>query len=209
MRGSANAWNSPSGRIRGPANEGRRVTRATGLLLALACAVTLTACGGGKTTSSDATAARAPAPPSGPTGSTGTTAPSGATPPATGPVPAPASTTGSSAATTTAKPPEHPKGAGAGDEKPIRQPVRFEVGGANVTPSSASVAPFLAIELELVNKGSTAVLVRLIGTDTIVQLAPGATATKQIAGLKQGLYTLSVNDGAQVGSIVVGGNVGP
>lgn len=183
------------------------MTRASAFILSVACALALAACGGGGEASTGAPATSTPA---AATSATGPTAPTGVSgPTASVPAPEPQPSSTSAPATTTPKPPDDPKGAGAGDEEPIRQPVRFEVGGADVKPSSVSVEPFLTIELELVNQGSTALLVRLVGTDTTIQLAPGATATRRIAGLKKGLYTLSVNDGAQVGSIIVGDNVGP
>nr|MBA2347517.1 hypothetical protein [Solirubrobacterales bacterium] len=105
--------------------------------------------------------------------------------------------------------PTEPGEPGPGDEEPIRQPASFEVGGEDVKPSSISVAPFLAVELKLENVGPTPLIVRLVGTDTTIELTPGETQTRRLKGLKAGLYTLSVNDGAQVGTVVVGDDVGP
>ncbi len=174
------------------------------LVLLAACLLGLGACGGndeGETT------AAVPAP----TTTTGPTAPASTGPTGTTGTPAepePQKTTSTAPPTPPTEPTE-PGTPGPGDEEPIRQPVAFEVGGEDVKPGSISVSPFLTIELKLENVGPTPLVVRLVGTDTTIELAAGETKTKRLEGLKAGLYTLSVNDGAQVGTIVVGDDVGP
>lgn len=183
------------------------------LLTVASCALALGGCGGNDDATTSATVTAPAGVTSGPPGAPDApTGPSGATAPATEPAPG-----GASGTTASAAPPQAPSSAeatgpgrpGAGDEEPIRQPVRFEVGGTDVTPATVSVAPFLAIELALVNVGDVALQVRLIGTDTTVSLPAGERRTRRLAGLRAGVYTLSVNDGAQVASLIAGDDVGP
>lgn len=180
-----------------------RLRRAPLALLA-ACLLGLAACGGG-----DAGETTAAAPP--PTGTTGPTAQADTGPTGTTEAPPQASEPpeATDPATATLVEPTEPEPPGSGDEEPIRQPVAFEIGGEDVKPGSISVAPFLAIELKLENVSSMPLIVRLVGTDTMIEVAAGETTTRRLEGLKAGLYTLSVNDGAQVGTVVVGDDVGP
>ncbi len=172
-----------------------RLRRAPLVLLA-ACLFGLSACGGDDDPR-ETTAAPASTGATGPTAEASTGAaevPSEPAPPPT---------------TTQPAEPTEPGAPGPGDEEPIRQPVFFKVGGEDVEPGSVSVSPFLTIELKLQNVGSTSLIVRLVGTDTTIELPAGETRTKRLEGLKAGLYTLSVNDGAQVATVVVGDDVGP
>ncbi len=141
---------------------------------------------------------------------TSTSASESAAPPAaagtTGPAPAepgeePSNPGGASA--------EDANPGGAGDEEPIRQPARFEVGSVSVTPASVTVAPFLAVELEVVNVDEGFHELRLIGADVAFTLQGGQTERRRLPGLKAGMYTLSVDGGRDSASLVVGDEAGP
>lgn len=189
--------------------------RCARLLLVLIACLGLGACGSGEraaevtevpsststaapTTSTSTQAEVTPAspPPTGPTAETGATGPTKAPPatdaPSTGGASADAAATG-----------------GAGDEEPIRQPARFELGSVSVTPASVAVAPFLAVELEVVNVDEGFHAVKLVGTDVAFTVQGGQTVTRRLPGLKAGMYTLSVDAGKQAASLVVGDQAGP
>lgn len=145
---------------------------------------------------------------------------------ATTSLPAPAGAGGSSGPTSGAGPQEpatttgaapDPGGAsaeatqpgGAGDEEPIRQPARFTLAGADVRPGSIAVAPFLAVALTVVNQDAVSRAVRLVGTDVAFDVPAGGRVDRRLPGLKAGVYTLSVDGGNAVASLVVGDEAGP
>ena len=97
---------------------------------------------------------------------------------------------------------------GGGDEEPIRQPARFALAGADVTPASVAVAPFLAITLTVVGDQS-AHAVKLVGTDVAFDVGAGRRVERRLPGLKAGVYTLSVDGGRAAASLVVGDSAGP
>lgn len=175
--------------------------RIASAVLAVCLLLGLGACGGDDEEAT--TAAPTPTGATGPTAQSATGATGAAEDEPAPPEPSPTTSTAPPAE------PTRPGQPGPGDEEPIRQPASFEVGGEDVKPSSISVSPFLAIALKLENVGTTPLIVRLVGTDATVELAPGQKKTRRLKGLKAGLYTLSVNDGAQVGTVVVGNDVGP
>jgi hypothetical protein len=190
------------------------VTCVRSLLALLACAGALGACGGEEraadatvlpTTSLDAPAVTVPeegtrttptVPVPGPEPAVTSTAP--ATPePADAPAaPADANPGGASA--------EGAGTGGAGDEDPIRQPARFALAEGAVRPASVRVAPFLTVALEVVGAAGSTHRVALIGTDVAFEVPAGKTVRRTLPGLAAGMYTLSVDDGADAASLVVG-----
>jgi len=185
------------------------VIRALVAPVLLACAVALTACGGG----SSSGGARVPSTQSTPSQRPDAGAGGAATAAPTGPAPAPAPT----GATGDAPKRPDPGGAsadeagagGVGDEEPIRQPARFTVDARDVRPASVTVAPFLAISLEVVNRDGTSHRVKLVGTDVAFVVPSGRTEQRRLPGLAAGMYTLAVDGGAAAASLVVGDEAGP
>lgn len=184
-------------------------------VLLSASALALGACGGGEraarvepvapsATSADAQgtsgqAGPAPAAPAGPTGATG---------PASGATGAPAAPTTPPASPADANPggasADSAGTGGAGDEEPIRQAARFQLGSVTLEPASVRVAPFLGVRLVVVNVDEGVHHVELVGTDTAFDVQGGQTARRTLPGLEAGMYTLSVDGGKQAASVVAG-----
>ncbi len=132
---------------------------------------------------------------------------------------APATASASSPPATTVAPPTtaDPGGAsadeaqpgGAGDEEPIRQPVSFVVGATAVEPGAVSVAPFLPVALTVINSQGVARSVRLVGAGVAFTVPAGGRVERRVPGMKAGTYTLAVDGGKVVASLVVGNDVGP
>jgi hypothetical protein len=97
---------------------------------------------------------------------------------------------------------------GAGDEKPIRQPATFTVGGGVVVPASVSVAPFLAVSLTVVNADEAAHRIKLAGTAVAFEVAPGKAETRVLPGLRAGRYALAVDSRSGAAALVVGDAAG-
>ena len=183
------------------------------LLSLLACVAALAGCG------AEERSGEVRAPPTPTTGATpapaSPAAPRTATP-ATEPPPTPTPDPVDPATATLAPEPSeaNPGGAsadaaGAGDEEPIRQPARFTIDAATVTPASVTVAPFLTVALEVANVDEAVHRVKLIGTDVAFALQPGQAEIRMLPGLKAGMYTLSVDGGATAAPLVVGDQAGP
>jgi hypothetical protein len=135
------------------------------------------------------------------------------------PAPAPSAATESATETATATPSptatEQPlpsvgtedQPGGAGDEEPIRVPVRFTITDAGVDPDQVAVPAFLTIELSVVNKTGRQVVVRLEGAEPMT-VAAGETGRARLEGRKKGSYVVDAGPAGQA-LLVTGAKPGP
>ena len=163
-----------------------------GLAAALAAALALAGCGG-----EDRSADTAPPPPPTPSATQTPVATATESPTATPPP------------TATPESPEDQEG-GAGDEAEARVPVAIIVRPGGVQPAKVSIPAFLALELSVRNRTTEEITVRIVGPErpagTVV--APGATATKPLAGLRPGRYAIETGAGRRA-TLIVGVEPGP
>jgi hypothetical protein len=101
-------------------------------------------------------------------------------------------------ATPTAAQPEAQPG-GAGDEQPIRQPVRLTVDDDGITPALTKVSAFLGVELTVRNATSRTQVVTVLRARPrdSVSVAAGKTGRLRLAGLGRGRYTIQGSSGAR------------
>jgi hypothetical protein len=100
--------------------------------------------------------------------------------------------------TPTATQPEAQPG-GAGDEQPIRQPVRLTVDDDGITPALTKVSAFLGVELTVRNATSRTQVVTVLRARPrdSVSVAAGKTGRLRLAGLRRGRYTIQGSSGAR------------
>ena len=135
------------------------------------------------------------------------------------PAPAPSAATEAATETATASPSptatEQPlpsvgaedQPGGAGDEEPIRVPVRFTITDAGIDPGQVAVPAFLTIELTVVNKTGQQVVVRLEGAAPMT-VAAGETGRARLEGRKKGSYMVDAGPAGQA-LLVTGAKPGP
>jgi hypothetical protein len=101
-------------------------------------------------------------------------------------------------ATPTAAQPEAQPG-GAGDEQPVRQPVRLTVDDDGITPALTKVSAFLGVELTVRNATSRTQVVTVLRARPrdSVSVAAGKTGRLRLAGLGRGRYTIQGSSGAR------------
>lgn len=98
---------------------------------------------------------------------------------------------------------------GAGDEEAVRVPVALTLGDNAFTPSIVTVPAFLTLEVTVTSSRSATVTISAPGGGTLAVPA-GGTATKRLAGLKAGDYSVTAGGGAKTTLHVVnGGDPGP
>jgi hypothetical protein len=183
----------------------RVFTHSTSVLLA-ALTLGLTGCGGG-----DASSSSAPAPST--TATAGPTATSTATP-----SPTPATATAPSAPSPPPDAPTPPPTAtgesqpgGGGDEAAARVPVAVTVGSdGSVSPRQVDVPSFLALELRVHNRTGGPLNVRWTASEPSGEFTVpgGGTVTRQVAGVKRGLYRIEV-ESVGVVTVMSGSQPGP
>jgi hypothetical protein len=99
---------------------------------------------------------------------------------------------------------------GAGDEEAARVPVTLTADGASLSPTTVTIPAFLAIELRVTARGGAEKLTISAPGGGTLAVAAGQTATKRLAGLKPGDYTVTTAGGAKTTLRVVnGGDPGP
>jgi hypothetical protein len=88
---------------------------------------------------------------------------------------------------------------GAGDEQPIRQPVRLTVSGDGITPSLVKVSAFLGVELIVRNASSRTQVVTVLRVRPrrALTVEAGATRRLRLAGLRRGRYRIQSAAGAR------------
>jgi len=88
---------------------------------------------------------------------------------------------------------------GAGDEQPIRQPVRLTVRDDGITPQLVKVSAFLGVELIVRNATSRTQVVTLLRARPRRTLSVGAGKTGRLrfAGLRRGRYRIQGSSGAR------------
>jgi hypothetical protein len=182
----------------------RVFTHSTSALLA-ALTLGLTACGGGDTSSS--TSAPSTTATEGPTAtSTATPSPTPATATApSAPSPPPDAPTPTATATGESQP------GGGGDEAAARVPVAVTVGSdGTVSPRQVNVPSFLALELSVRNRTGGPLKVRWTASEPSGELTvpAGGTVTRQVAGVKRGLYRIEVESVGFV-TVMSGSEPGP
>jgi hypothetical protein len=92
-----------------------------------------------------------------------------------------------------------PEPGGAGDEQPIRQPVRLTVSGDGITPSLVKVSAFLGVELIVRNASSRTQVVTVLRVRPrrVLTVEAGATRRLRLAGLRRGRYRIRSAAGAR------------
>jgi hypothetical protein len=88
---------------------------------------------------------------------------------------------------------------GAGDEQPIRQPVRLTIGDDGIKPSLREVSAFLGVEIVVRNTTSREQVVTVLRARPrrAVTIAPGKTGRLRLAGLRRGRYRIQAATGAR------------
>jgi len=88
---------------------------------------------------------------------------------------------------------------GAGDEQPIRQPVRLTVRDDGITPQLVKVSAFLGVELIVRNATSRTQVVTVLRARPRRTLSVGAGKTGRLrfAGLRRGRYRIQGSSGAR------------
>lgn len=96
--------------------------------------------------------------------------------------------------TRTQGPEDRPEG--AGDEEPMRVPVRFRIEGQTVTPATVTVPAFLSLEITITaDEGVRRVMVDAPGAGAVA-LVDGRGRLR-LDGLKPGTYRLVADNGAR------------
>ncbi len=95
------------------------------------------------------------------------------------------------------QPEAHP--GGAGDEQPIRQPVRLTVGDHGIRPKLSKVSAFLGVELVIRNTSSREQVVTLLHARPrrAATVAAGRTGRLRLTGLRRGRYIIQGSTGAR------------
>jgi hypothetical protein len=91
---------------------------------------------------------------------------------------------------------------GAGDEQPLRVPIRLTVREASVEPLRLEAPAFLGLALTVRNASAEQRRVRL--ADVSLTVPPGATRTQELAGLRPGTYEVDAGR-AGIATLVIGG----
>ena len=88
---------------------------------------------------------------------------------------------------------------GAGDEQPIRQPVRLTVGDDEITPQLVKVSAFLGVELIVRNATSRTQVVTVLRARPrrALTVRAGKTGRLRLAGLRRGRYRIQGSSGAR------------
>ena len=88
---------------------------------------------------------------------------------------------------------------GAGDEQPIRQPVRLTVRDDTITPELTKVSAFLGVELIVRNATSRTQVVTVLRAKPrrALTVRAGKTGRLRLAGLRRGRYRIQGSSGAR------------
>jgi hypothetical protein len=88
---------------------------------------------------------------------------------------------------------------GAGDEQPIRQPVRLTVSRDGITPRLVKVSAFLGVELIVRNASARTQVVTVLRVRPrrALTVRAGATRRLRLAGLRRGRYRIQSAAGAR------------
>jgi hypothetical protein len=88
---------------------------------------------------------------------------------------------------------------GAGDEQPIRQPVRLSVGDDGIRPKLVKVSAFLGVDLIVRNATSRTQVVTVLRARPrhALSVRAGRTGRLRLAGLRRGRYTIQGSSGAR------------
>ena len=88
---------------------------------------------------------------------------------------------------------------GAGDEQPIRQPVRLTVSDDGITPKLFKVSAFLGVELIVRNTTSRTQVVTVLRARPrrALTVKAGKTGRLRFAGLRRGRYRIQGSSGAR------------
>jgi hypothetical protein len=88
---------------------------------------------------------------------------------------------------------------GAGDELPIRQPVRLTLGDHAIAPKLTKVSAFLGLELIVRNASSRTQVVTVLRArpHRSVTVRAGRTGRLRLAGLRRGRYRIQASTGAR------------
>jgi hypothetical protein len=99
---------------------------------------------------------------------------------------------------------------GAGDEEGARVPVTLTADGGSLSPTVVTIPAFLTIELRVSAKGGAEKLTISAPGGGTLPVAAGQTATKRLAGLKPGDYSVTTAGGGKATlRVVSGGDPGP
>jgi hypothetical protein len=99
---------------------------------------------------------------------------------------------------------------GAGDEEAARVPVTLTTAGASLSPTTVTIPAFLAIELRVTAKGGAEKLTISAPGGGTLSVGAGQTATKSLAGLTPGDYSVTTASGGKSTLRVInGGDPGP
>jgi hypothetical protein len=81
---------------------------------------------------------------------------------------------------------------GAGDEQPIRQPVRLTIGDDGITPKLVKVSAFLGVELVIRNETAREQVVTVLRArpKRAVSIGAGETGRLRFDGLRRGRYPI-------------------
>jgi hypothetical protein len=90
----------------------------------------------------------------------------------------------------------------------VRVPATYSIRGGSLAPRRISVPPFLAVQLTVQPNGKRHVVVLRTPRPRRLVVQPDAAASVTIPGQRGGSYELSL-DGADAGTLFVGGEVGP
>jgi hypothetical protein len=99
---------------------------------------------------------------------------------------------------------------GAGDEQGARVPVALTADGGALSPTIVTIPAFLAVEVTVASKGTAETVTIAAPGGGTLRVAAGGTASKRLAGLKPGDYTVTTAGGGKtVLHVVSGGAPGP
>jgi len=107
--------------------------------------------------------------------------------------------------TATENPEDQP--GGAGDEEPIRVPVKFTVRDRGITPPQVAVPAFFGLELIVNNELADPIEVTLEGAEPL-SVGPGETGRMRLEGRRKGQYVVDFGAAGQA-LLVTGAKPGP
>jgi hypothetical protein len=100
---------------------------------------------------------------------------------------------------------------GAGDEEATRVPVELTADGGALSPTTVTIPAFLAVEVTVsATGGAEKVTITAPGGGGTLTVPAGGRATRRLAGLKPGDYTVTTASGGRATlHVVAGGDPGP